>query len=187
MMNQNACFKRVDLFLIQVWKGWVFCCELWMQLLSKLEKIFVTPSFHEFIFNFLGDSMTTAVTSNHHRPPLPPCNRPNSIEPFSMKYKTVLRPNIPDVAIIYRGSCPISVEWAHFITNLMKCQGHQSIVTQELETLHSATQQGMFINIFGRKNVRHIQIPEFGAVFVRCYAGARAQLSARVRRAWLTL
>ena len=77
--------------------------------------------------------MTTAVTLNHHqRPPLPPYNRSNV---DSMKYKAVLRPNIPDVAIIYRGSCQVSCEWANYISQIMKCQGFKSIVTQELESL----------------------------------------------------
>ena len=80
--------------------------------------------------------MTTAVTT-HHRPPLPPNNRCNIELPLSMKYKTVLRPNIPDVAIIYSANCKVSCEWMTYITNLMKIQGYKYVISQQLESFSS--------------------------------------------------
>ena len=76
--------------------------------------------------------MSTAVTT-HQRPPLPPNCR--STEPYGMKYKTVLRPNlIPDVAIIYSANCSVSCEWMSYITNLMKSQGYKNVISQQVES-----------------------------------------------------
>ncbi len=78
------------------------------------------------------------TTITHQRPPLPPNSqlhyRPSS-DIVAMKYKAVLRPNVPDIAIIYSESCSVSAEWAAYISNLMKVQGYKSIVHHQVESL----------------------------------------------------
>ena len=93
--------------------------------------------------------MSTAVTT-HHRPPLPPSGTsrtsnseerivgvasrlPIATPSYGMKYKAVLRPHIPDVAIIYSANCQVSCEWMNFITNLMKNEGYKNVISQQLE------------------------------------------------------
>ena len=51
-----------------------------------------------------------------------------------MKYKAVLRPNIPDVVIIYSAQCSVSCEWMSYITNVMKCQGYKHVISQQVES-----------------------------------------------------
>ena len=50
-----------------------------------------------------------------------------------VKYKAVLRPQIPDVAIIYSANCQVSCEWMTFITNLMKNEGYKNVISHQLE------------------------------------------------------